>query len=273
MAKRIKRPPVKPEKRQEWLRRYELDESPPKIAKADGYDVRTVRKQIRLAQEEREGKEARIAVLREAVERHHRMLCDFAEKLDAEVQGEAPIAKTLQDDRMWKALKQHMPRSSLWYYLDRWDSLQQQLAELKHRVKKRLERGVDADPSLKALQVLPHRSVFDGLVEVLGFQMEQWCRGRKSLTLQGYFRTKDEGNGLIAIEYGAFNMGTGSVGDSNIVRKVTTSWESKVKSWKEYKELCSLWQKLENIRDKLREELAVIILRGVVRGHCIYCPM
>jgi hypothetical protein len=273
MAKRIKRPPVKLEKRQEWLRRYELDESPPKIAEADGYDVRTVRKQILLAQEEREGKEARVAVLREAMERHHRMMCDFAGKLDAEVQGEAPIPKTLQDDRMWKALKQHMPRSSLWYYLDRWDSLQQQLAELKQGIKKRLEKEVGADPELKTQQVLPHRSALGGLVAALEFQMEQRCRGRKGLTLQDYFRTRDEGSGLIAIEYGAFNMGTGSRVDGNSVRKMITNWEMKVTLWEEYKELGSLWQKLKNTRDKLREELAVIILRGVVTGHCIYCPM
>ena len=71
MGKRTKKPPVRPEVRKDWLNRYEKDgESPPQIAKSDGYDVRTVRKQLQEAQREREIREGRLTVLRKAIEGH-----------------------------------------------------------------------------------------------------------------------------------------------------------------------------------------------------------
>ena len=81
MAKRIRKPAIKPEQRLDWLRRYEDGESPPKIAENDKVDVRTVRKHIEMAKQEREVKEARSMVLRNALELHYRDLCDCAKKL------------------------------------------------------------------------------------------------------------------------------------------------------------------------------------------------
>ena len=85
MAKRIKKPLVRPEKQREWLRRHEIGgESPMEIAKSDKYDVRTVRKYIELERQERERREARSIVLRQALEEHYRDLCNFAQQLDSE---------------------------------------------------------------------------------------------------------------------------------------------------------------------------------------------
>ena len=82
MAKRIKKPLVMPEKRREWYKRSEEEgESAPQIAKADKYDVRTVRKQIEIEKQEREIREARSVVLRSALENHYRDLCRYAEGL------------------------------------------------------------------------------------------------------------------------------------------------------------------------------------------------
>ncbi len=79
MRRRTKKPAVRPEVRRQWLRRFEeYGESPPEISKADGYDVRTVRKQIEYAREERELREARAMVLRNDLERHYSDLCEFA---------------------------------------------------------------------------------------------------------------------------------------------------------------------------------------------------
>ena len=86
MKRRTKKDPVKPDKRHEWLRRNEQNgESPPQIAAADGFDVRTVRKQIQIAREEREAREARGAVLRNAVELHYKDLCGVAEDVKTQV--------------------------------------------------------------------------------------------------------------------------------------------------------------------------------------------
>ena len=86
MARRIKKGAVRPELCKQWLRRFEEDgESPPHIAEADGYDVRTVRKQIEKAMQEREMREARVMVLRDALEKHYKDLYTFAETLDSSI--------------------------------------------------------------------------------------------------------------------------------------------------------------------------------------------
>ena len=91
MAKRIKKPPIKPEVRRDWLRRNEENgESPPQIAAQDGYDVRTVRKQIDLAKQEREAREARIVVLRDAMQRHYDDLRKYAEELGMDLKLKFP---------------------------------------------------------------------------------------------------------------------------------------------------------------------------------------
>ena len=115
MARRIKKPAVRPELRRQWLRRYEEDgESPPEIAKADGYDVRTVRKQIEVERQERERREARSTVLRQALEKHYADLCDFAQKLDLELARVGGSLLMLKNDPMWSALREHLPRSTIW---------------------------------------------------------------------------------------------------------------------------------------------------------------
>ena len=79
-----KRPLVEPAKRREWFKRFEEDgESAAEIARSVGYDVRTVRKQIELMRQERESREARFTVLRQALEKHYADLISFAEKLDS----------------------------------------------------------------------------------------------------------------------------------------------------------------------------------------------
>jgi len=111
MTRRIKKPAVRPELRREWLRRNETEgESPPEIAKQDGYDVRTVRKQIEIERQERERREARSIVLRQALEKHYADICTFAQKLDSHITGDTGSLSTIKSEPMWIALREHMPR-------------------------------------------------------------------------------------------------------------------------------------------------------------------
>jgi len=124
MTHRIKKPAVKPELRRQWLYRNEsLGESPPQIATADGYDVRTVRSQLEIEVREREQKEARAVVLRKALENHYADLCTFAQKLDSHVIGKSGSLQMLREDPMWGALREHQSRAKIWKNLERWESL------------------------------------------------------------------------------------------------------------------------------------------------------
>ncbi len=88
VASRIKKPAVRPELRREWLRRNETEgESPPEIAKQDGYDVRTVRKQIEIERQERvlTGELENLAGTVEHIEENLRLL---EVRLEGAVEGE-----------------------------------------------------------------------------------------------------------------------------------------------------------------------------------------
>ncbi len=274
MAKRIKKPPVKPELRDEWLKRYESGVSPPKIAEADDFDVRTVRRQIEKAKQEREVKEARTTVLRSALERHYADLCEFAEKIDAVITGEGAISQELKHDRMWAALRQHVPRYPLWNYLATWDNIQQEFTMLKEKVKERLERELGRDTSLNEISDMNRGTVIEGLIAILAFQIEQWSRRAPGLNIKDNFKLKpDEEKGNVTIKYGAFFMDNVDNNYVQTVEDVLIRWESKVRDWGEYADMEKLFTKLSTTKSKLRDELAVIILRRIVPGRCKYCPL
>jgi len=274
MAKRIKKPPVKPELRDEWLKRYESGVSPPKIAEADDFDVRTVRRQIEKAKQEREVKDARTTVLRSALERHYADLCEFAEKVDAVITGEGIISPELKHDRMWAALRQHVPRYPLWNYLVTWDNIQQETNVLKAEVKERLERELGRDARLNEIPDTNRGTVVYGCTAALTFQIEQWSQGRSGINIIGNFKVKPTKEKDVSnIEYGAFHIDNIDSHYVQTVEGILTNWESMVKDWEEYAAMEKLFKKLLTTKSKLRDELAVIILRRIVPGRCKYCPL
>ena len=141
MEKRIKKPPVTPEQAIDWLNRNDQGESAPEIAKKDEYDVRTVRSHLQQKRQERERNEARASVLRNALEDHYRDLCNYALKLDPTNPPATTIPALPADDSiMESALRQHIPRSSIWNLRTRKDKLWHEYIELLDKVKDELEK-------------------------------------------------------------------------------------------------------------------------------------
>jgi len=177
MSKRIKKPPVKLEQRQDWLERYELGESPPKIARSDGFDMRTVRKHIEQAKQEREVKEARSMVLRNALERHYQDMCDYAQRLDSEITGQTVDSWSLHDEQIRAALRQHLPRSPIWAYLNQYATLPQRITELKDEAVNKLGEAVASDSRLSPILSTGEMGVIPGIIVALSLQIEQWPKG------------------------------------------------------------------------------------------------
>ena len=274
MAKRIKKPPVRPEVRKRWLKRYEEDgDLPPQIAATDGFDVRTVRKQIEQARQEREVRETRLLVLRNATERHYADICQFAEKLKAHVTGEDSIS-IFEDDPLWPVLRQHLPRSPLWNLLNRRGTLLERLDGTRGSLRTRLNSEVGADARLKPVLSSGGSGVVLGMVESLTFQVEQWSQERKGLDIEVDFRVKRTEDGLFSIEYGSFHFG--NVNDeqqAQTVRDVLADWQLKVVSWEESDEMGRILAELQRTRLKLKDELNTITMRRIVPGRCKYCPL
>ena len=274
MGRKSRKPPVKPEVRRAWLRRYEEDgESPPQIASADSFDVRTVRKQIELARQEREVREARSTVLRNAVENHYRDLCKLAEELDTEIKQDRIIPLQLKDSRMLPALREHLPRLPLWKKLGRWDSVLEEITNLEDDIKAQLREEIEPDSRLNEILATGENGVIPGLVAALNFQAERWAREREGLDIEVNFKVDPAGGGFAMISYGAFNMDKVKEEHATAIREVLIDFESKITGWELYGKMQKLLTELKSLRLSLRDELAIIILRRIVPGRCKYCPL
>jgi len=275
MGRKSRKPPVKHELRRAWLRRYEEDgESPPQIATADSFDVRTVRKQIEMARQEREVREARSTVLRNAVENHYRDLCKLAEELDTEIkQDKMIIPSQPEDSRMLSALREHIPRSPLWKKLDRWDSVLKEIANLEGDTSEKLREEIKPDSRLKEILAAGEAGVIPGMVRALSFQVKSWAREWEGLDIEVNFRVEPVGDGIVNVSYGAFHMNKVKEEHATTIREVLIDFESKITGWEPYGKMQKLFTELERLKLSLRDELAIIILRRIVPGRCKYCPV
>ena len=278
MAKRTRKPPIKPEVRHDWLRRNEEDgESPPQIAAKDKFDVRTVRKQIDLTKQEREAREARSVVLRNALERHYDDLRKFAEKLNSEISGAGNVPSSPDDDLMEAALRQHLPRSPIWGYMSKRQNLQQRADEEQQKLKMVTEETVKADRRLTPLINAGLDGIVPGIVAVLFAEAKQWSHGNTGYSLKDSLVMEPAGEGLVNPRFGFSHMGIMEVEHSEryvkIVHDVLEDLESRLRDWGDYRNLEKTVAEIGRLGGKLREELAVVRLRRIVPGRCRYCPL
>lgn len=269
MAKRTKKPAVELEKRQNWLKRYEEGESPPHIAEKDGFDVRTVRTHIDLAKQEREVKEARTMVLRNALELHYRDLCEYAETLSSpNLVGSATTST--REEYIHSALRQHLPRSPIWNYIKQMDTLNQQVYQLSQQAAEKLEKMVGSDLQLSSRPDIKEIAT-PGIIAALEFQLDKWVQGLPGLTIDRMF--EQSAGALINLHYGVFHLGNMNKEEVKLIRKVVVNLEPQIREMEEYSKLEKLYADLKRVENGLKDELAVITLRRIVPGRCRYCPL
>lgn len=278
MAKRTRKPPVKPEVRRDWLKRNEeYGESPPQIATQDNFDVRTVRKQIDLAKQEREVREARSIVLRDALEKHYDDLRKFAEKLNSELSGTGSVPSSPDDDFIEAALRQHLPRSPIWGYIIKRQNLQQRTNKEQEKLEEVIEKSVKADHRLTSLVEANLDGIVPGIVAVLVAEAKQWSHGDADYTLKDSLVMEPTGEGFVNPRFGFSHMGTMEVGQSEkymkIVYDILADLELQLRGSEEYRDLEKTIAEIKRLNGKLREELAVIRLRRIIPGRCKYCPL
>lgn len=272
MAKRIKKPPVKPEVRQSWMKRYEQGESITDIAANDKFDARTVRRHIELAKQEREVKEARSIVLRNALEAHYSDLCNYAEKLSALESAEVAEEST-REAYIHQALRQHLPRSPIWVYLRQRDNLKQQIDQLMQEAGMKLRKVVKSDSRLGSESDSSEIGVISGIVAALKFQIEQWAKGNPGLNVKDNLIEEKAEEGFVNLRYGFSHMGKVKKEHIRLISKVLRDLESNVKEWEVCKKLEKSFMELKRVERNLRDELAGITLRRIVPGRCRYCPL
>jgi len=270
----MRKPAVRRELRRQWLRRYEEDgESPPKIASADGYDVRTVRKQIELERQERERREARATVLRQALEQHYADLCAFARKLDLEVTAERGTLKMLQSDPMWSALREHLPRSAMWRGLDRWERLVGEIEELMARMEKRFEELASSRSGLKFSEAMDEVGLNRGIVPAMASHSRAVAQEEPGLDERVGFKSQRVDERTVRVALGAYGIAT--VPDDRVteVQNLVRGLLAEITTWEGHDDLRRLLAELKRVREAVHDELLLVTLRRVVPGRCRYCPV
>ncbi len=273
MPRGRRKPAVRPELARQWLRRYEEDgESPPQIASADGYDVRTVRKQLDNMRLERESREARQSVLRQALEKHYVDLCAFAEKLKIDTSGNVPsrISIGLRTDPMWSALREHLPRSLLWRDLGKWDNLAMNIKGATEEIRQRIKTEAESRASMKFVSSTDTVGLIDGFIEGLVFHTEAAARGESGLDGIAYKETETASG--VFVQRGAYGLALVLKEKVQPVQKLFDSMMVDVLNWEEFSNLKANTDQFLRLKKEIHDELTKIMLRRVVPGRCTYCP-
>jgi len=274
VVKRIKKPAVKPEVRRQWLRRYEEDgESPPQIARADNYDVRTVRKQIEVERQEREIREARSVVLRHALEQHYSDLCNFAQRLDLQLATKGGTLANLRDDRMWSALREHLPRSIIWKNLDRWEHLQGEITQLGRDVEDLIEEQIKSKSAFEFTKSSQELGFNKGTISAIASHFNATAKGEPNHVNGADFTLAPVDEELTDVEFNLYRIGRFPNQRVPDIQEMMSNLFDWVTTWEEHSKMSRLLAELERVQRVLHDELAVIILRRVVPGRCKYCPI
>ena len=272
MPKRIKKPAVRPETRHEWLKRYERGETPPQIAEADEFDVRTVRKHVELARLESDVRRARSEVLRNALEDHYRDLLKTVRNIEKQMSGEAMVSIE-KEQPLIMGLRQHMPRSPLWENLRKWNRTLTELAELEDVIRNNIRQAIEADGRLNGIVSKGANGVIPAAIDVLVHQMKEWARGREGLKMDRDIHLEKTSEGKAKMRYGFSHFGELKESSVEIIKAVLIDFESGLKKRPEYLEMEKLYGKLGRLKTNIGESLTVILLRRIVPGRCKYCPL
>jgi hypothetical protein len=267
---RGRKPSVDYAKRHEWLERYRRGASPPSIAKADKYDVRTVRKNIDLARQEVEVNDARTMVYRDALQKHYGDLCVFTEKIGFTVDREEMVDEKL-NARMWSALRQHIPTNVLWRSIDKWNRLLKDREEkgntLKGKFRKKLQNDMEFAGRFAGRDIL-----IEGLAQALLTHACQKAIGLPGLDVKKDLRMETT-DGKSAGRYGAFGLGLVDEHEIDSIREIAQRIEGEIATLEGYQELQKVEREIRDLKYQLQDELAVITLRRIVPGSCRYCPI
>ncbi|MBA7469109.1 MAG: hypothetical protein GH158_07115 [Dehalococcoidia bacterium] len=273
MNKRTKKPPVKPEKRLEWLQRVERDgETLSHIAESDSFDIRTVRKHVELARMERDVHQARTEVLRNALEGHYGDLMETVRNIENWVSSEVQVSLE-KGVSLMSGLREHMPRSPLWESLRKWNRTLTELAELSDVIRNKIQREIEADGRLNGIVSQGANGVIPAAIDVLVHQVKQWTRGLEGLKMDRDIHLEKTSEGRVKMRYGFSHFGELEERSVEIIKAVLIYFESELKHSPEYLEMEKLIGRLERLKKGIGEVLTVVLLRRIVPGRCRYCPL
>jgi len=256
--------------RRDWLRRYEEGETPVDIAKSAGFDPRTVRKQITLAQEQLELVDARAHVLRTALERHYEDLCRLANEIKSAFFLPTSFGSTPGDfmdyheqDPLLDALQEHLPRSPFWKHIKTWGEAKEAYNISVEALKGHIWQEVTASSSFPEITIELNKDRFrEAVLDDFGFHLLAILRGEKGLGSRG------EDKEVAGIRFRQVDLLNLAEEKQVWLRDLLVG----AQMWDEFHAFTQATEHLVQTRKAISAELDTIILRRVLPGRCRYCP-
>ena len=275
MVKRIKKPAVTPEQTLDWLKRNDLGESLPQIAKRDSYDRRTIRIHLQKAKQERERNEARATVLRGALEEHYRDLCNYALKLNP-TPGIVVPSLPADDNVMESALRQHLPRSPIWNLRTKKDKLEPERNDLLQKTRDEIQKLISDNPRIRELETEVPLAV-SGITDFFISQVELRSQQDVERKISEYLQViADRGGFQLQLGFsrlGFFWRKVDAERCLKMLRPVIGELEESMKTLRTFVDLTDTNRELSRIGQKLRGEISIIRMRRIVPGRCNFCPL
>ena len=274
MARTRRRPTVAKGQARAWLRRFEEHgESPPQIAQSDGYDVRTVRKYVEQALQDRELREARVHVVRQALERHYADLLAFVEVLDGGVKGPTRVPAASTRDPMWRALREHLPKWPVWRLLARWEELFGRLSQLEAEAVSRMESFVNSSRWLALVQSTKETGLYrEGLERVTKDRLRGVADAPDAPHDLDAVTLIDQTDGRRHVVYKATICASVPAQRAKSAQTIVLNLLQAIPDWPEASAMTPVLAEFKRVTEALVEEFTILLLRRVVPGKCRYCP-
>jgi hypothetical protein len=288
MGKHYKKSIVYPEKAREWLSRYESGEALKAIALKDHFDIRTVKRQVEEAISDRDIKAVRQTVLRSALEQHFNDFVELAEKIRNMANGGHLINLDPNERSLLDGLKQHLPRSPFWDYLDKYQNNLQKLAELKKNIKDRIENIYIVYPEKKGKIVLNPDFTMPRLVH-FGSNIDFTINISTAPNIKN--KANQIASTVMKTHTAKVNQIEPATRETQAVKvdqiePATRETQAIIEDsylFDDLREALEQYQKtillptdpldLKRLQQQLNGELTTILLRRVVPGRCRYCPI
>ena len=174
---------------------------------------------------------------------------------------------------MWSAMREHVPRSTLWKNLDRWDALREEIRHVDSDLRRPLEALVGVRSPMKFAESPAEIGLSAGIIDALISHFIFTARGKVGLDKRTDFRLAPADQVTTLIEYGPYTIGRVPNDRVTEVKNLVLDLLSEVTTWEEHHKMSRLFVELERVQHELHDELLVVILRRIVPGRCRYCPL
>jgi len=263
---------IRPEQRLLWLKRHEAGESIFEIAINAGADHRTVKKHMEIARSERELKDERSAVLRNALERHFADLLNIVDIVLNWIDAGQAVEFSGDNEFLNDALHDHIPRSPIWPLLRRWNSGVADLTRLETRVSGKLESRLLSDIGLSAINERKGGEPFQRMRSALKYNPKERSQGQPELDVKSPER-EERVNLSRAVSSAVSGFIELNKKESVVVKHALSKIDSEMEAWEEFAEFGDVYRRLADTRAKLKKELRVLKWKRIIPGRCRLCPM